>query len=97
MPKAIPVLILALLLSAAMALWGWSEVSTTRGLLHDQTELRKAAEAREKKLKTNIRTVENRNAALKTKLDDALRTTPDRATPVPVYNVLCERGNCRKP
>lgn len=95
---AVPVLILTTLLGAAVALWGWSEVGTARGLLAEQTALREAAEARLSRVTKNLRTVENRNASLRADLDSALRQNPEwSATPVPatVSDSLCKRGKCR--
>lgn len=90
-------LVAAMLLSACMALWGWSEVSRTRGLLKDQIELTEAAEKRTKAIQSNLRTVSSNYATSELRLRAVLSAVPDRSTDRAVYNELCRRSNCAKP
>lgn len=96
MSKTIPILILALLLSAAMAVWGWSEVSTARGERDAAVAAQAAAEARTTAIQSSLRRVSANYATSEQRLRVVLAASTDRATPRPVYDELCRRAKCAK-
>lgn len=94
MSKAIPILILTTLLGLVSALWAWSEVSVARGERDRAVSSQEAAEARTRAIQSQLRTVKSNYATTNLRLDQAMRGRTPRDTPMPVRDVLCQRGNC---
>lgn len=90
-------MILGLLLTSLLALWGWREAGRYDGLYKKEIELRVAAEARTAKIQSTLRAVSSNYASSELRLRRVLATIPDRGTPAAVYNELCQRANCAKP
>lgn len=94
--RATLVLALTTLLGLCMALWGWSEVSTARGVAADYKARMEASQARLVAVQTNLRKVSSDYATQELRLRQLHSTLPDRATDDGVRKLLCERGRCAK-
>lgn len=89
-------LIGAVLLTSALALWGWSEVGDARKE-RDAANVAAAASAeRLSTIQSQLRSVKSAYATSELRLSQVLRAYPDSRTPDPVYNELCARANCAK-
>ena len=86
----------ALLLSASLALWGWSEVGTARTERDTANDAARASLERLQAVQSNLRRVKSDSATSELRLSQVLGTLPDARTPDAVYNELCARANCAK-
>lgn len=89
-------LFMAFVVSALLALWGWSEVGTARKQRDDANTAAAVAQERLATVQTNLRRVKSDYATSELRLAQVLRSYPDARTPDPVYNELCARANCAK-
>lgn len=96
MLKAVIALVVALLLAVSAALWQYDRAQEYKDKATDANTALLASQARLATLQTNLRKLEKANATRNRELDEANRGRDPVATPPAVYNVLCQRGNCRK-
>lgn len=96
MLKTVIALAVALLLAVSVAVWQFDRAQGYRTEATDAKAAQARAEAREAKLKTTLRAVRKTYETRNRGLDEANVGREPVATDPGVYNVLCQRGNCRK-
>lgn len=99
MPKTIIALVVLLLLTSSAAFYGFREAGRYDGLYETEKGLRVAAEARLKRIQTNVPLVDKKNEELRYALDESLRLNrewADRPVPDSVSDSLCARANCAR-
>jgi len=89
-------LFMAFVVSALLALWGWTEVEDARKERDAANVSAAASLERLAAVQTNLRRVKSDYATSELRLSQVLGTLPDARTPDPVYNELCARANCAK-
>lgn len=85
-----------LALALAYGFYVSKEYIRVNDTLNAQIELREAAEAREARIKKDLRKVESNYASSELRLATVLNGRPVTLVPEPVYKLLCERGRCAK-
>lgn len=96
MLKAVIALVVALLLAVSAALWQYDRAQEYKDSATAANTALAASQARLATLQSNLRKLEKANATRNRELDEANSGRDPVATPPAVYNVLCQRGNCRK-
>lgn len=96
MLKAVIALAVALLLAVSAAFWQFDRAQEYKGKAATANTALVAAQARLSNLQRDLRTVRSNYATSNQRLDAILRGSQPTATPLPVYNELCKRGNCAK-
>ena len=96
MLKAIVALIVALILTACVAVSQWQDANQYKDQAREAIASQKAAETRLASIQATLRKVNSDYATQELRLQQIHATTADRVTDRGVYKLLCERGNCRK-
>lgn len=96
MLKAMIAMAVALLLAVSAAFWQYDRAQGYKDKAETATIALAASQARLSNLQRDLRTVRSNYATSNQRLDAILRGSQPTATPVPVYNELCKRGNCVK-
>ena len=99
MPSRLTVgLALAMLLSAALALWGWSSAWEYKDTLTTRTHELEAEQARTQRLQKAVRDANISATSSRFQVKEVLDESPvwsDTAVPEPVRSGLCKHINCR--
>ena len=96
MLKAIIALVIALILTASVAVSQWQDANQYKDQARTATAAQVAAESRLIQMQAVLRKVNSDYATQELRLQQVHSTLTDRATDRGVYNVLCERANCVK-
>lgn len=96
MLKAIVALVIALILTASVAVSQWQDANQYKDQARDAKASQMSAEKRLASVQAVLRKVNSDYATQELRLQQLHSTTPDRVTDRGVYKLLCERGNCRK-
>lgn len=96
MLKAIIAMAVALLLAVSAALWQYDRAQEYKDKATSATAALVASETRLLRIQSTLRQVSSDYATTRLSLEQAHRVLAPVATPPAVYNVLCQRGNCRK-
>ena len=96
MLKAIIALVIALILTASVAVSQWQDANQYKDQARTAIAAQAATQARLTAMQATLRKVNSDYATQELRLQQLHSTLTDRATDRGVYNVLCERGNCRK-
>lgn len=96
MLKAIIALVIALILTASVAVSQWQDANQYKDQARTATAAQVAAESRLIQMQAVLRKVNSDYATQELRLQQIHATTPDRITDRGVYKLLCERGNCAK-
>lgn len=96
MLKAIIALVIALILTASVAVSQWQDANQYKDQARTAIAAQVAAESRLIQMQAVLRKVNSDYATQELRLQQIHATTTDRITDRGVYKLLCERGNCRK-
>ena len=96
MLKAIIALVIALILTACVAVSQWQDANQYKDQARTAIAAQTATQARLTAMQATLRKVNSDYATQELRLRQIHATTPDRPTDSGVYNVLCERANCVK-
>lgn len=96
MLKAIIALVIALILTASVAVSQWQDANQYKDQARTAIAAQAATQARLAAMQATLRKVNSDYATQERRLQQVHSTLTDRPTDRDVYKLLCERGNCAK-